>query len=291
VIAAVVVALAIGGPERSALHAGRPDGGAEQSAVQAGPAERVAEIRVHGNATLSDEAVIGLAGVTPGATLDAGGVAAIEKRLRDSGRFDEVEVRKRYRTLAMDEVALVLLVHEKPGISPTGEPPSVLRRLRSRLMFFPILDYEDGYGWTYGARTTAVDIAGKGTHVSVPLSWGGTRRATIEADRTFHSGPLTRLTGSFGVAQRENPHYEIDDHRTELKARGERRLFDTVTIGAEAARTNVSFAPLDDAFWSGGADVTLDTITGGTHTWPADIGQLVASFLAAHPATRAAARA
>ena len=63
---------------------------------------------------------------------------------------------------AMDDVALVLLVHEKPGISPTGEPPSVLRRLRSRLMFFPILDYEDGYGWTYGARTTVVDIAGKG---------------------------------------------------------------------------------------------------------------------------------
>ena len=60
-------------------------------------------MRVHGNATLTDEAVLNLAGVSAGATLEAGGVEAIEKRLRDSGRFDEVQVRKRYRTLAMDE--------------------------------------------------------------------------------------------------------------------------------------------------------------------------------------------
>ena len=55
-------------------------------------------------------------------------------------------MRKRYRTLTMDEVSLVLLVHEKEGISPTGEPPSMARRLRERLMFFPILHDDDGYG-------------------------------------------------------------------------------------------------------------------------------------------------
>ena len=88
-------------------------------------------------------------------------------------------------------------------------------------MFFPIFDYDDGYGFTYGGQTAVVDAFGKGTRVSVPLSWGGTRRAAIEADRTFKSGPLTRLTGSFGIAQRENPYYEIDDRRTELeRARG-----------------------------------------------------------------------
>src|SRR4029077_15120164 len=78
--------------------------------------EKIAEVRVHGNATLSDEAILALAGITIGATLAPAGVDAIEKRLKDSGRFDEVEVRKRYRTLEMDEVALVLVVHEKPGI-------------------------------------------------------------------------------------------------------------------------------------------------------------------------------
>src|SRR5262249_9011869 len=223
------------------------------------PPERIAEIRVHGNATLTDEAVIALAGIAPGDTLEADGLEAIGKRLPDSGRFHEVQVRKRYRTLAMDEVALVLLVHEKQGLSPTGEPPSAMKRLRSRLMFFPILDYDDGYGWTYGGRTTIVDILGKGTHVSVPLSWGGTRRAAVEAEHTFHSGPFTRLTGSFGIVQRENPHYEIDDRRTTLSGRAERRLFDHLTLGAEAGASRVTFEPSHDRFWSGGADVTLDT--------------------------------
>jgi outer membrane protein assembly factor BamA len=77
-------------------------------------AEKIAEIRVHGNATLSDEAVLKLAGLAVGGTLDAGGTEAIEKRLRDSGRFDEVQVRKRYRTLAMDEVAPVSIHISEP---------------------------------------------------------------------------------------------------------------------------------------------------------------------------------
>lgn len=221
--------------------------------------ETISEVRVHGNATLSDAAVIQLAGVTIGSPLDASGIAAIEKRLRDSGRFDNVQVRKRYRTLAMDQVSLLLVVHERPGISPTGAPPSIARRIRSRLMFFPILHYDDGYGWTYGARTSIVDVVGKGTRLSAPLSWGATRRAAIEADRTFKSGPLTRLSGSFGVAQRENPHFSINDRRVTLDARAERRLFDAVTLGAGLGRTRIHFAPLEERFWTPNADVTLDT--------------------------------
>jgi outer membrane protein assembly factor BamA len=228
------------------------------AAPQAAP-EKIAEVRVHGNATLPDEAVLKLAGIAVGTPLDAGGTDAVEKRLRDSGRFDEVQVRKRYRTLAMDEIAIVLVVHERPGISATGEPPSVMRRIRSRLMFFPIIHYDDGYGWTYGGQTAVVDALGKGTRLSFPLSWGATRRAAIEADRTFKTGPLTRLTGSFGIAQRENPHFLVDDRRTEGKARAERRLFNMVILGGEVGRTRVNFLPARESFWSTGADATLDT--------------------------------
>ena len=225
-------------------------------------AEKIAEVRVHGNATVSDDMVIKLAGITVGAMLEPDGLAAIEKRLKDSGRFDEVQVRKRYRTLAMDDIALVLVVHEKAGTSPTGEPPTAMKRLRSRLMFFPIFWYDDGYGFTYGGQTAIVDAFGKGTRVSVPLSWGGTRRAAVEADRTFKSGPLTRLTGSFGITQRENPFYEIDDRRTELSARAERRLFKLVTLGADVGRTALTFEPAHDDFWSTGADAAFDTRAG-----------------------------
>jgi outer membrane protein assembly factor BamA len=153
----------------------------------------------------------------------------------------------------------VLIVHERAGISASGEPPSVLRRIRNRLMFFPIVHYDDGYGWTYGGQTAMVDALGKGTRLSVPLSWGATRRAAVEADRTFKTGPLTRLTGSFGISQRENPHFNVDDRRTAVNARAERRLFDLVTLGGEIGRTRVTFAPAHESFWTTGADVTLDT--------------------------------
>jgi outer membrane protein assembly factor BamA len=224
-----------------------------------GQAATVTEIRVHGNATIADADVIRLAGVTVGAPLEADATAAIERRLRDSGRFDEVAVRKRYRSLAMDQVALVLIVHERPGISVTGEPPSLLRRLRSRLMFFPILSFEDGYGFTYGVRTSTVSALGLGERLSVPLSWGGTRRVALEADRTFHGGPITRVFGSVGLSQRENPFFNAADRRAEVSGRVERRLFRDLVLGAGITRTNVTFAMADDSFWTGGADVTLDT--------------------------------
>ena len=221
--------------------------------------ETVTEIRVHGNATLADDEVVRLAGVSVGTTLAADAIAAIERRLRDSGRFDEVLVRKRYRSLGMDQVALVLIVHERPGISPTGEPPSLLRRLRNRLMFFPILSFEDGYGFTYGLRTSTVNALGLGERLSVPLSWGGTRRVALEADRTFRDGPISRVLGSVGLSQRENPFFQFTDRRLEVNGRVERRLFRDLVIGAGAGRTAVRFAGADDRFWTGGADVTLDT--------------------------------
>ncbi len=243
--------------------------------------ETVAEVRVHGNATLSDAAVLALAGISLGAPLDPAGTEAIEQRLRDSGRFDEVQVRKRYRTLAMDDVALVLIVHERAGLSATGEPPSVIRRLRNRLMFFPILHYDDGYGLTYGGQTAVVDALGKGTRVSLPLSWGGTRRAAVEADRTFKSGPLTRLTGSLGITQRENPHFGIDDRRTRVNARAERRLFDLVTLGGEVGRTRVTFTPVREHYWTTGADVTLDTRQ--DPSFPSDAVLATAGWSRLHP--------
>jgi outer membrane protein assembly factor BamA len=209
-------------------------------AIQA-PAGKIGEIRVHGNATITDDVVIQLAGLSVGATVDDAGLAAAEKRLRDSGRFDEVQVRKRYRTLAMDDVAIVLLVHEKPGVSPSGQPPSTFRKIRTHLMYFPIVYYDDGYGWTYGARTSLVNIAGKGTHIAVPLTWGADKHASLEVDRTFNTGPLTRITGSYGILQRENTFYRFDDQRVPGPGRAERACSTVLRPTASwAARTSSS---------------------------------------------------
>ena len=98
-------------------------------------------------------------------------------------------------------------------------------------MFLPILGYDDGYGFTYGGRVSTIGLLGAGERLSVPLTWGGTRRAAIEVERTFKSGPLSRVESTFGISQRENPHFEIDDQRVEWTARAERSFARVVRTG------------------------------------------------------------
>ena len=226
--------------------------------------ETVTEIRVHGNAYLRDDEVIRLSGVTVGQTLAPTGLQAIERKLKESGFFESVEVRKRYRSLeSATDIALVLLVHERPGqkSETATEPPSrwPWSRVTGRLMFMPILGYDDGYGFTYGGRVSAIDLFGGGERVSVPLTWGGTRRAAIEVDRTFDRGPLTRVESTFGISQRENPRFEIDDQRLEWTARAERSFAGLVRTGLRTSQATVAFGTLADRLWTIGADVALDT--------------------------------
>jgi hypothetical protein len=225
--------------------------------------EVLVEIRVHGNAFLSDQDVLKFAGVSIGQPLDS--VEAVRKRLEDSGRFETIEVRKRYRSLtATNEVALILLVHEKPGLRSAADinlNPVVRpwQRFRSGLMFLPILSYADGYGFTYGARFSTVDFLGAGERLSVPLTWGGTRRAALEFERTFQRGPLTRIESSAAIWNRENPRFEIRDQRVELKARAERLFAGLFRTGIETSRSTIEFGELDDRLWTLGATAALDT--------------------------------
>ena len=254
-------------PGGSANHLGEaerggfgPFVGEEEDAQQ----EIVREVRVHGNATLTDEEVLKLAGIELNATLSADAVAAIAERLKASGRFETVEVRKRLRSLDdPTDVALVLVVHERPGIrsgaANTNAAVRPFSRLKHQLMFLPILGYTDGYGFTYGARLSTVDLLGFGERLSVPLTWGGTRRAAIEFERSFKTGPLTRVTSSFGIWNRENPHYEIRDQRVELKARAERDFAHVFRVGVDASESSVSFGEIDDQIWTLGVNAAIDT--------------------------------
>jgi outer membrane protein assembly factor BamA len=106
---------------------------------------------------------------------------------------------------------------------------------------------------------SAVDLLGAGERVSVPLTLGGTKRAALEFERTFKTGPVTRVFSSFGIWNRENPHFNIDDQRVELKARAERQFAQLLRTGVEATRSSVTFGQLDDHLWTIGADAALDT--------------------------------
>ena len=226
--------------------------------------EVIAEIRVHGNAYLRDDEVLRLAGVAVGQPFPADGERLIEQRLEASGHFDTIEVRKRYRSLdSTTDVALILLVHEKPGYTSEtiDERPSLFGwgRTKSKLMFLPILSYDDGYGFTYGGRISTIDLLGAGERLSTPLTWGGTRRAAVEIDRTFSKGPLTRVESTFGIWQRENPHFEIDEQRVEWTAGAERTIARVFRAGVDTSQSTVEFGTLDDRLWTLGAKVAVDT--------------------------------
>jgi len=227
-------------------------------------AEIVNEIRVHGNVAIADDAIVQLAGLAIGQTLEPDALESIERRLKQSGRFESIEVRKRYRSLSdMTDVAIVLVVHEKPGtvvkpgdINPVTAP---FHRITSRMMFLPILSYEDGYGFTYGGRVSTMDLLGTGERLSVPLTWGGTKRAALEFERTFAHAPITRVATSVAIWNRENPHFDIDEQRVEWTARAERQFASVFRTGVYTSQSTVDFDTIDDRQWTFGADAAFDT--------------------------------
>jgi hypothetical protein len=226
--------------------------------------ERVTEIRVHGNAFVEDADVVRISGITTGQAVDDAALKGAQERLERSGLFESVEVRKRYRSLTdSSDVSLLLIVHERPGVRSASQSTDVVnsswRRIRSKMMFFPILTYADGYAFTYGGRVSAVDLLGAGERWSVPLTWGGTRKAALEFERLFERGPFTRVFSSFGIWQRENPSYEIDDQRVEWLGRVERHFAGIVRTGFEVSDASVEFGAADERLWTMGADVALDT--------------------------------
>ena len=179
-------------------------------------------------------------------------------------------MRKRYRSLeSTTDVALILVVHEKPGVRSAiggvnipGVPDSVARpvgRLRSKLMFLPIISYADGYGFTYGGRVSTVDLLGIDERLSVPLTWGGTRRAALEFERLFKTGPLTRIASSLAIWNRENP--ALRDPRSARRGQGPRRAGVRRRLPRRHRRQQrtISFGTLDDDLWTFGTSAGIDT--------------------------------
>jgi hypothetical protein len=232
----------------------------QASTTPAAGAERLVDVRIQGNYATPDDEVLRIAGVSIGTPVPADLATVVEARLRASGRFDEVEVRKRYRSFtALDEVALVIIVREHPTASPDEPPPGPFKRTIGRILWLPVLDYTDGYGFTFGARASFVDLIGKQGRVSVPLTWGGTRRAAVEIDKGFTGAVVDRVLGGMSISQRENPHYEVDDRRFELTVGAQKSLLTHLRLGAHGGWTDVDFGGLEDRFATLGADLVLDT--------------------------------
>lgn len=236
--------------------------------AQVTPAETIAVIQVHGNNVTPDTDVMALAGVTVGEPFTATTVVDVERRLRDSGRFEGVEVRRRFASIGdPSRIALVIIVDEHavsvevPGVPGTADagPRIVRRRWPGNAMWLPILDAEDGYGLTFGALVAWPGVAGARSRISVPLSWGGQRQAGVEFDKTFARGPLSRVRAGVGITRRRNPFFDEPDTRRRVWGRVERRIGGHLWLGADAGVDDVTFAEEGERVGLLGADITFDT--------------------------------
>ena len=204
--------------------------------------ETVVDLRVHGNHSIPDEEVLALAGVALGDVVDAGVVDAVIRRLEDSGRFESVEVRKRYRSLtATGRVALVVVVRERPRASIRNPVVRSLARLAGQSMFLPILRYDEGYGASYGARFSLVDVLGPESRVSAPATWGGDRRVALEAERPLPGGVAGRVRGGGSHRRRTHPHFGVEERRTRAWIGVDRELRTGLRAGVETAWEEVGF--------------------------------------------------
>ena len=222
--------------------------------------ERIVDVRVHGNHTTPDAEVLRLAAVAPGQPFLPDTLDRMTKALDDSGRFRSVDVRKRYASLTdMSAILIVIVVEERAGIAIDVPDPGPMRTLRAHTMWMPILRSDDGYGLTYGARVSLVDVLGRRTRVSAPLSWGGERRATVEVERRFERGPLTRLIGTGGVTRREHPTLDIGDRRIGADLRAERAFTSWLQFAGAGGVSDIRFGDVDDQLRRVGGEVVLDT--------------------------------
>ena len=226
--------------------------------AQAG--ERIVEIRVHGNHTTPNEDVLAISGLSPGGAATPDVLRQAEEKLLGSDRFEHVEVRRRYQSISDPSAILVVIVVDEREGAATGVPlPGPLRRLRLASMWLPILTYGDGYGFTYGVRFSFIDPLGPRTRLSIPLTWGGERRAALEADTSFERGPVTGISGSLAAYRRVNPHFDVPEVRMEAGGRVERRFTPWLRARVEGRVADVEFGGISRTHTAIGPMLSIDT--------------------------------
>jgi outer membrane protein assembly factor BamA len=214
--------------------------------VHAQPAEKITEIRVHGNHTTPDEDVLALSGLVTGVEPSEARLKEAEQKLRATHRFEGVELRRRYLSISdPSQVLVMIIVDEHPAVSAKDLTPGALKKFRAMQMWMPILKHEDGYGFTYGARLAFKDSLGDRSRLSVPMTWGGERRIGLEAERSF-DGPISIVRGGVGLYRRVNPHFDVPDQRTEARVEADRVFASWLRAGVDARVANVEFGPAYD---------------------------------------------
>ena len=235
--------------------------------AQPSPPEVVTEILVHGNVLTPDNEVRRLTGIEIGAAFTPDTPALVVTRLKATHRFERVEVLKRFASIAdPSQIVLVVVVDEGPvkieAFEDASQPGRSVHRRGLGLMFLPLVDFEDGYGFSYGAQLARPGVAGPHSRLSFPLTWGGDKRAAVQLEKDFDGGApaiLTRVETGASISRKTNPFFEQDDDRNQIWIRAERAITPSLRAGATAGWQHVSFMETSDRFTQLGADITFDT--------------------------------
>ena len=228
--------------------------------------EVIAAIQVHGNTLTADADIVRSSGLGEGAPFSDSLLSEAEARLRSSGRFDDVEVLKRYASISDPTQILVLIRVDEgpvridlPDVPGPGQDRTVVRRRRFSVMFAPILDAEDGYGLTYGALLSITGYRNTTRRVIVPISWGGDKRAALEFQKEFSRRFAPRIRTGALVQRRTHPFFDSDSDRKRIWGRAEWPLTRRVRAGSEVAWQSSLLQGDDLTSKSIGADLVLDT--------------------------------
>ena len=250
---------------RSAVASAKAESRAPQGETVA-LQETVSGIQIQGNTATPDEEVRRLADVRVGMPFDDTIVEAVAMRLRASKRFERVEVRKRFASIAdASQIMLVIIVDEGPvKIVMTGDPDRPARTVRQRMptpLILPILGREDGYGVTYGARFTLPDPQwmGKRSRITFPLTWGATKQAGVNVEKRIEGGVIDRITAGASISRRTNLTFDENDDRARVFVRGEHEFTRALRVGSTGGWQRASFESATDRFTQIGGDLVFDT--------------------------------
>ena len=219
---------------------------------------------MQGNVLTPDAEMRQLTGVEIGAPFTPAMPEAVAMRLKATHKFERVEVLKRFASISdSTQIILVVIVDEGPvkieGIDDAGGPSRVVRRHGLGLLWLPLLDFEDGYGFSYGVQLARPGVAGSNSRLSFPLTWGGQKQAGAQLEKIFDHGPLTRVETGAAISRRTNPFFNEDDDRDRLWVRAERAMTPSLRVGATAGWQHVDFMSASDRFTHESADITYDT--------------------------------
>jgi outer membrane protein assembly factor BamA len=221
-------------------------------------------VRLQGNVLTPDDEILRIANVVVGAPFAADTLETVAARLRADRRFKSVEVLKRFASISdPNQITLVIIVDEGPvKIERTDDPAAPTRVVADRglrLLFLPVLGYDDGYGLTYGVRLARAGVVGPRSRLSFPLTWGGDKRAGIELERSVARGPLKRLQAGATLSRQSHPFFDVKDDRRRMFVGVESRAAGPLRGDVTAAWEQVSFGGTGDRVARIGGALTVDT--------------------------------